>query len=353
MANYIEKENIFIKIAKYLFPWKGDSITEIIRKVIFLAAAVVLVVSLVSLLMSGVDKVEDDKNNSEIADIYHGVTSGNTQVQIDTSKQEQIKEENPEILEEFVPLLEINEDIVGWFNIGGEDDTQIDHVVVQGEDNDFYLDHNYKKEESISGALFTDFRDPITADSQPANIIIYGHNMASGDYFAKLLRYHNYKPYNNYGLEYYKDYPTITFSTLYEKSTYKIFAGMIVNTRSKHGQVFDYLNNRNFESKAEFDEYIANILDRSTFLNPDINLKYGDELLTLSTCSFDYDYNRNLGFRWVVFARKVREGEDPTVDVSKVYDNPDPLYFEYYYNTYGGSWGGRKWPAEMIQGYSY
>ena len=24
MANFVEKENIFLRIAKYLFPWKGD-----------------------------------------------------------------------------------------------------------------------------------------------------------------------------------------------------------------------------------------------------------------------------------------------------------------------------------------
>ena len=46
MANFVEKENIFLRIAKYLFPWKGDKPAEIIRKCIFLGAAVVLIVSL-------------------------------------------------------------------------------------------------------------------------------------------------------------------------------------------------------------------------------------------------------------------------------------------------------------------
>ena len=40
MANFVEKESIFLRIAKYLIPWKGDKPVEIIRKIIFLAAAV-------------------------------------------------------------------------------------------------------------------------------------------------------------------------------------------------------------------------------------------------------------------------------------------------------------------------
>ncbi len=355
MANFVEKENIFLKIAKYLFPWKGDGVVEIVRKVIFLGAAVVLVISIISLATTTGNKIVDTQNNEELSDIYHGttddaVTSGSTTVNIDTSKREELQKEFPEVQERFLPLLEINEDIVGWISIGEPEDPFIDYVVVQGDDNDFYLTHNYKKEKSVSGAIFADYRDPITAESTPANTILYGHNMMSGEYFAQLLKYYNYRPTND-GMNFYKKYPTINFSTLYKDSTYKIFGGMLVNTRKSEGDVFYYLEERQFGNKAAFDEYVAKILDRTTFYT-DVDLKYGDNLLTLSTCISDYD-GKNRGLRWVLFAREVREGEDPAVDVSKAYENPDPLYFDYYYDLNGGSWGGRKWPAEMIQGYSY
>ena len=130
-----------------------------------------------------------------------------------------------------------------------------------------------------------------------------------------------------------------------------IFAGALMNVRKKDGEMFRYIDGLNFKSKAEFDEYCANILDRSTFYSPDVDLKYGDELLTMSTCIFDY--GKQFDMRWVVFARKVRDGEDPTVNTDRAYENPDPLYFEKFYTYYGGSWGGRKWPAELIQGYTY
>lgn len=352
MANFVEKENIWLRIAKYLFPWKGDKPTEIIRKILFLGAAVVLAVSVVSLIISGTQKIDDTKNNEQLSELFHGTNTGSTTLNIDTSRTEEIKKENPEVLDEFLPLLEINEDVVGWITLGDEEKPLIDYVVVQGEDNDFYLNHNYKKEESISGAVFMDYSEPLTAEKQPANIILYGHNMQSGEYFAKLTRYFNYRPSNNYGMDFYKQYPTLTFSTLYKKSTYKIFAGMLVNTQESEGEVFRYIDNLNFGSKSEFDNFCADVLDRSTFFT-DVDLKYGDQLLTMSTCIFDYNTTRNLNLRWVLFAREVREGEDPAVDVEKAYPNPDPLYFDYYYRIYGGEWGGRKWDASMIQGFSY
>ncbi len=365
MANFKEKEkdNIFMRIVKYLIPWKGDKPMDIVRKIIFLVSAVVLIVSLIQLISYYSGVAIDNKNNESLSDLFHGaeqtveaeddVTGSNTTINIDTStdsSDDTTDEKEPEIMEQFLPLLEINEDIVGWISMGDEDDPFIDYVVVQGDDNDFYLDHNYMKEKNVGGSIFADYRHDLSAGNEPANTILYGHNMASGEYFGQVPRYFNYKPgQESMGIEFYKTYPTFTFSTLYEKNTYKIFGGMMVNTQTSEGEVFYYLNGREFETKAEFDNYVAQILDRSTFYT-DVDLKYGDHLITLSTCIMDYG---SWNLRWVLFGRKVRDGEDPTVDVSKAYANPDPLYFDAYYRVYGGEWGGRKWPSEMIFDYSY
>ncbi len=358
MANFVEKENIFLRILKYLIPWKGDKPAEVLRKIVFLVSAVVLAVSLFFLLSDANEMAEDNRNNDIISDLYHNgttdknpVLSGNTTLDIDITpeQQEQLKEQNPEVLEEFLPLLEINEDIVGWISMGDEEDPFIDYVVVQGDDNDFYLDHNYMKESNLGGAIFADYREPLTADSEPANLILYGHNMASDEYFGKVDRYFNYKPGSPYGISYIQKYPTFTFSSLYEKHTYKIFAGMLVNTQKSEGDVFYYLRGRNFANEENFNEYVANILDRSSFYT-DVDVQYGDKLITLSTCILDY---QGWDLRFVLFGRRVREGEDPTVDASKAYENPDPLYFDSYYYYYGGSWGGRKWDEELLYGHTH
>ena len=350
MAKYVEIENIFLRIARYLIPWKGDSVLEVIRKIIFLGASATLVVSLVTLISSATHRISDNQNNTQISDLYHeGIQPSSSTLQIDTQKQEQLREENPEVQEKFLPLMEINDDIVGWISMGDPEEPFIDYPVVQCEDNDYYLNHDFQKEKSDSGSIFADYRTPLKDGDTPSNIILYGHNMMSGDYFAKVTRYHNYSPGNTDGIAFYKKYPTFTFDTLYKQSTYKIFAGILVNTQKSAGEVFYYLKGRNFKTKSDFDEYCAKILDRSTFYT-DVDLKYGDQLMTLSTCIFDY---KGVDLRWVLFAREVREGEDPSVDVSKAYENPDPLFFDYHYQIYGGEWGGRKWPAEMIYGYTY
>ena len=49
-----------------------------------------------------------------------------------------------------------------------------------------------------------------------------------------------------------------------------------------------------------------------------MDVEYGDEFLTLSTCSNEFSNSR-----FAVFARKVRDGEDETVDVSQAYLNPN------------------------------
>lgn len=340
----VQKPNALMKVLKYLIPWKGDKLSEIIRKCVFLAASVTLIVSLISIASFYAGTHQDNKMNEQISGIYHGTAS----VTIDQVKKEELVKEYPQVNEEFLPLLEQNKDVIGWISMGDPDAPFIDYVVVQGDDNDYYLDHNLNGETTRTGTVFADYREKITPENTPANIILYGHNVSSGEYFAKLTRYFNYRSQLNYGLEWYEKYPTITFNTLYRNSTYKIFAGMLVNTDEKDGEVFYYLNGRSFGSKAEFDDYIAQILDRTTFYT-DVDLKYGDNLITLSTCILDYGVNA----RWVIFGREVREGESTEVDVSKAYENPDPLYFDYYYKVYGGSWGGRKWDPAMIYDYSY
>jgi sortase B len=57
-----------------------------------------------------------------------------------------------------------------------------------------------------------------------------------------------------------------------------------------------------------------------------------DQILTLSTCSYEFT-----GFRTVVVARKVRPGEDESVDVQLATVNPSPLYPDVYYQANGGT----------------
>ena len=169
MANFVEKENIFLRIAKYLFP------AEIIRKCIFLGAAVVLIVSLVMIISFYGSTAQDNKLNEQISSLYHGSAS----VTIDPVKKDELVKEYPEVNEEFLPLLEQNKDVIGWITMGDEDSPFVDNVVVQGDDNEYYLDHNLNGDYSKTGTVFADYREKITAENTPANIILYGHNAST------------------------------------------------------------------------------------------------------------------------------------------------------------------------------
>lgn len=230
---------------------------------------------------------------------------------------------------------------------------------MQTYDNEYYLTHNFYGNYSRMGSLYVDYHVEVTADG-PTNTVIYGHNDAGGTFFGGMPEYFNYSRTtgNPNNISFYKNNPTVTYNTIYKNSTYKIFGGILTNVYDEDGSVFAYQTYRNFGSKSDFDNYVANILDRSTFINPDVDIQYGDKLLTMSTCMWGYgtpnlsdSYDAHL--RWVVFAREVRDGESSYVDVSKAYANPDPLFFSAYYNNYaGGSWGGRKWPKEIIKDFA-
>ena len=103
MAKNQEKENIFIRILKYLFPWKGDKPAEIIRKIVFLAALVTLIVSVTNLLLAQVNRITDNSLNKELSESYHGTAA--SKVEINTESREEIIKEHPEIQERVIPLL--------------------------------------------------------------------------------------------------------------------------------------------------------------------------------------------------------------------------------------------------------
>ena len=67
--------------------------------------------------------------------------------------------------------------------------------------------------------------------------------------------------------------------------------------------------------------------------NTGIDVTAEDEIITLSTCVYDF-YEARL----VIMARRVREGESTKIDTSVVKDNgKNTLYPQAYYDVYGGT----------------
>lgn len=355
MANYTQrpkekhakgkKKSFGKKLRSALIPGKGDGAVEIMRKVIFMGAIIAFVITGGSLLYDVGNEMFQIyvKENSYKNDLIDGTLDLPAEVIDD------VKHEVPEIQTDFIALYARNKDTVGWIKINDS----IDLPVVQTTDNDYYLTHNFDRETSNSGTIFVDYRDTISASGNSGNIIMYGHNMWSSTMFSKLTRYFYDKDLAGgtdaeRKLSYYKEYPLVQFDTIYGKSTYKIFACCLFNTSYDDGEVYPYTDTTNFTSKDQFNNYILDIMDRSSFFT-DVDLTYGDEIITLSTCYMLYNTDT---VRCVIFARKVREGESTDVDVEKAEINNNRLLFQDEIDRgVGYAWTKRNWDTSKLLSY--
>ena len=162
-------------------------------------------------------------------------------------------------------LLKINNETVGWIKVNN---TKIDYPVVQSKDNNYYLEHDYKKWHNTMGWIFMDYRNNPT--SLDKNTIIYGHNVRSGIMFGTLkntLSPSWYKNENNY---------IISFNTKDESTTWKVFS--IYRTTPTN----DYLTT-NFDSDQEFTDFVNMVKSRSIY-NFNTNVNASDRIITLSSC---------------------------------------------------------------------
>lgn len=358
-GNKPKKPNIFVRMARAIFPCKGDGVAESVRKVIFDIAVVAFVITGGSVVLDLLDEAKQiNIVDKEIEEIYDNSINGT--INLEDTEIQQIQQEKPGISDSFLELYAKNNDVVGWIRIGeagtdenGNQKAIISYPVVQAEDNKYYLDHNINKEESKRGAIYADYRNVFSPDRLSGNTVLYGHNMSYGDkMFAKLSRYYDGRLDGDTTdrLAFYKKHPTVTFNTLYDDSEWKVFACVLFNTQEELGEVYPYHTVHEFANKEAFNSYILDIMDRSV-LWTDVDLTYGDSILTLSTCYYPYG-KENADTRCAVFARKVREGESAEVDVSKAVINSNPLKFRYQYDREGGSWQGRTWDTSKLLSYA-
>lgn len=180
--------------------------------------------------------------------------------------------EEPSVLAEYEAILQENQDFAGWITIEG---TKVDYpVMLTKSDADYYLMRNFNGQDDINGTLFMDARTNLKKRS--TNIIIYGHNMKSGEMFGGLKKYLD----ENYWME----HKQIFFDTIYEKGTYEIFAVCLAQVQYRDTEGFRYYDFIQADSEEAFQEYLDNIKQLSVFIGTEMPV-YGDELLTLSTCN--------------------------------------------------------------------
>lgn len=179
----------------------------------------------------------------------------------------------------FDSLLQTNPDTVAWIKVEG---TKINYPVVQSTDNDYYLHHDYRKNDNMAGWIFGDYRDDFT--NFKYNTIIYGHNMNNKTMFGSLPDAVLSSSWQNN-----PDNHLIKLSTPTSNSIWKVFSVYTIEP-----EVYYLKIPASAESHQEF---ITTIKNRSIYnFNTDVTVN--DKILTLSTCD-------NLGTKRVAVHAKL------------------------------------------------
>ncbi len=294
-----------------IIPLKGDKPAEVVRKIIMMICLLVFLGSAAYIVDYFYQSFATQHQQQQVSEIFHAEATMN---------------------ERFEKLMATNNETVGWLTVPG---TKCDNPVVKAKDNEKYLDTTFEGKKSKYGTIYADvacrIEKPENADVNPAtamsdNIILYGHHMRDGTMMGELKNYRKY--------DFYKENPVIQFTTLYDTQTvdYKIVSIFIVNTK-KYDSTDSVFNYRvvDFSNEYQFMIYMNELQQRS-IINTGVDVQYGDKLLTLSTCTYEFD-----DARFVVVARRVRDGESSEVDLSKTSKNNDVVYPKAYYKGTGTS----------------
>ncbi|MGL5973309.1 MAG: competence/damage-inducible protein A [Oscillospiraceae bacterium] len=213
-------------------------------------------------------------------------------------------------LKEFYYLYSENKDTKGYIKI---DKTNIDFPVVQSKDNETYKNKNFDNKESKYGTTFFDYRNNIKQLDR--NTVIYGNNFNDDIMFNDILKYKD--------IEFYKQNPTITMDTVYEKGDYQVFAAFMVNDNSEQGDIFEY-DKLDFESDQKFLEFIQEVNKRS-YINTSVDILPEDSIITLSTQD-NTEFNDS---KFILMAK--RQDDEISIDLTVAKQNQSPLMPQWWY----------------------
>lgn len=169
---------------------------------------------------------------------------------------------------DFEALLEINPDVLGWIYIEG---TDINYPIVQGTDNDYYLEHLVDRTPNSAGSIFMDYRN--APDFSDFHTVIYGHNMKNKTMFAGITEYQKTK--------FYETHPTGQILTPRGNYGFEVIGGYVADLR-------DPAWNLNFETEEDCLEWLRDSMERSA-VGGDYVPVGGEQIITLSTCSYEFD----------------------------------------------------------------
>ena len=231
-----------------------------LRIILIAVLTVIIGISAFNIIKITHDYKTADKANTELQERFMQEVEPPTEP-IDIEETIQVP-----ISVDFNALTQENSDIVGWIYCP---DTPINYPVVRGKDNNQYLRADLNGKYLVSGTIFADYRNgEVGADP---NYIVYGHNMKNATMFGTLVKYKEQS--------YYDSHPVLYFLTPEANYIIELSAGAVVKRDSDIYQT------------TPKNSTIANITASSTF-DSNIELAEGETIITLSTCSYEFNNAR-------------------------------------------------------------
>lgn len=162
----------------------------------------------------------------------------------------------------------LSEDVVAWLTV---DDTNIDYPVMQGRDNNEYLNKDPFGVYSLSGSIFLDSRN--SPDFSDPYSLIYGHHMEYGKMFGALDKFLD--------KEYFDSHRTATLMLSDKVYSIRFFA--CIEADASVNEIF---------APTETDGTLEYVKDHALILyEPE-----GEKLIALSTCKFPQTTDRIIVF---------------------------------------------------------
>lgn len=231
-----------------------------------------------------IDACNNEREMKQLSSMYGGAVS--SQVTILQSTSENVPKKG-NILPQFQGLYKQNSDFFGWVKIDG---TNINYpVMFTPRDSQYYLHRNFQKKEENRGIPFLDGK---TDTERSSNYIVYGHSMKDGTEFADLLHYQSKR--------YFQEHPVIHFDTVYQMGEFRIIGVLLTKVFNENEDVFKYYQFSYPAADTQYENYVNNV-KRLSLYDTGVTAKPGEQLLTLSTCSYQTQDGR-----LAVVAKKIR-----------------------------------------------
>lgn len=230
----------------------------------------VLVFSSVKIISYVMEKKQSERTQQDLIDqvVTPGPADNDTDnTDADGENKTPASSEPDYITVDFKTLQAKYPDVVGWLYCAN---TGLNYPIVQTaeEGGEYYLYRDIDGSSNKNGTVFLDWQCSSNFTSQ--NNLVYGHNMKTGRMFAPIVKYRDQSFYDAHPYMY-----LYTPNQLYKVN---LFAGMVTphdSTVYSYSLSTDYIN-----------ECIANSTFKSSVGTPTGNI------LTLSTCAYDFDNAR-------------------------------------------------------------